>query len=240
MARKLPFIIDAAALGLASISYDSIDRDWSEMHNPSTGEPGWQAVLPSLPLSEVDDRARDLWEDFPEEKARFDADPTARVDDDSDLFDAFWQSDGADEWRDSFDPMMNYGWPVYLGYQPDLKAIATRIDQMGIACSLIEISGGEFGEETYEIALTGGGMNLGDHLFAAYLACGQVPPLALLENLGGCLPSSLLPALPVAPIMERARSWLRSQAANLERVETNILESAIREADREAERAQGG
>lgn len=237
MARKLPFTITAAALGLASILNQSNDRDWSEMHDSRTGEPGWQAVLPTLPLSEVDDRASDLWEDFPEEKARFDADPDARVDDSSDLFDAFWQSDGADEWRDSFDPMMNYGWPVYLGYEPDVRAIATKIDQMGIACSLIEISGGAYGETTYEIALTGGGMNLADHLFAAYLACEQVPPIALLENMGGCLPSSLLPGLPVSGVYSRARSYLEAKAKDMTRVEGRILESVLEQATRAEENA---
>ncbi len=214
---------------LASITNDSTNRDWSQMYSEDSG-PTWQAVLPVVRRSDIDDRAADLWADFPKEKALYDVDGDAPVSDE-DLREEFWQSDAGDEWRNSFDPMMNFGWPGDLRYtdSDELKAIAGRFEEWGLACSLIEVSPGDDEEETYEIALTGGGMNLADHLAAAYIACGQVPPIRLLDNLSGSFPSSLVKRLPMVEVIERAADWLRAKASRMDELAKRVQEEGAGE-----------
>lgn len=223
MSNPFPRPIAAdAAFSLASITADSNTRDWSEMYDRDSGEPGWQAVLPVVTRSAVEQYAADLWADYPKEKALYDVDGDGPVQDAA-LSDAFMQADGGDEWRGSFDPMMNFGWPVDLRYaEPeDIGAIAARIDAWGLACTLIEI-GTDADDVTYEIALTGGGMNLSDHLAAAYIACGHVPPVALLDNLSGSFPSGLVHRLPMVEVIERAADWLRNKADRLDELAVKI------------------
>ncbi|USN15882.1 hypothetical protein PAPPERLAPAPP_01400 [Brevundimonas phage vB_BpoS-Papperlapapp] len=223
MSNPFPRPIAAdATFSLASITNDSIERDWSEFYNADTGESGWQAVLPVVSRSAVDQYAADLWEDYPKEKALYDVDGDAPVTDE-DLREAFWQADGGDEWRASFDPMMNFGWPVDLRFEDSdaLKEIAARFDAWGLACSLIEV-GTNADDVTYEIALTGGGMNLTDHLAAAYIACGHVPPIKLLDNLSGSFPSGLVHRLPMVEVIERAADWLRHKADRMDELAVKI------------------
>ena len=222
--------VAAASLSLASITNDATERDWRALYDTDSGEPGWQAILPTVRREDVERYAADLWADFPEEKALYDVDGDAQVEDE-DLREEFGQSDGGDEWRDSFDPVMNFGWAVDLRYtdSDELKAIAGRFEAWGLACSLIEISGGDYGEETYEIALTGGGMNLSDHLAAAYIACGHVPPIRLLDNLSGSFPSSLVPRLPMPEVIERAADWLRAKADRMDELSARIEADRIKQ-----------
>lgn len=221
--------VAAASLSLASITNDATERDWSDLYSSDSGEPGWQAVLPVVSRGAVEQYASDLWADFPKEQALYDVDGDAQVEDE-DLREEFWQTDGGDEWRNSFDPMMNFGWAVDLRYtdSDELQAIAGRFAEWGLACSLIEISGGDYGEDTYEIALTGGGMNLSDHLAAAYIACGHVPPIRLLDNLSGSFPSSLIPRLPMAEVIERAADWLRTKAGHMDELSARIEADRIK------------
>ena len=223
MSKLFVLPVPVASLSLASITNDAVERDWRDLYDSDSGEPGWQAILPVVRRSDIEDRASDLWADFPKEKALYDVDGDAQVEDE-DLREEFWQSDAGDEWRDSFDPMMNFGWPVELRYvdSDELKAIAGRFEEWNLACTLIEISGGDDGEETYEIALTGGGMNLSDHIAAAYIACGHVPPIRLLDNLSGSFPSSLIPHLPMPEVIERAADWLRSKADRMDELSARI------------------
>ena len=235
MSKRLAF--PALTLGLASFFYTSRDRDWSDFYSEATGEPGYQTVLPAVTLADVDQRAADLFEDFPEEAARLKTDPGAEASEE--LADAFLQSDGYDEFRDSFDPMMNFGWPVFMGMDVDPREAAARMREFAPSCVLIELQDQEIDvSDSYEIALTGGGMNLADHLFAAYLCCGQVPPLKLLEDLSGCLPSYILPRLPVVEVYERAAEVMARKMAELDRQCGRIVNSAAEEARKEAERAE--
>ncbi|UTC28655.1 hypothetical protein MARCHEWKA_01420 [Brevundimonas phage vB_BpoS-Marchewka] len=224
MSNPFPRPIAAdAAFSLASITNDSMERDWSEFYNADTGEPGFQSVLPAITLGVIDERAADLWDDFPKARALFEVDGAAVLADEE-LEDAFRQTEGYDEWRDSFDPMMNYGWPVDLKYvdSEGIAAIAARFDAWGLACTLIEIDNGRHDEPDYEIALTGGGMNLTDHLAAAYIACGHVPPITLLDNLSGSFPSGLVHRLPMVEVIERAADWLRHKADRMDELAVKI------------------
>ena len=222
MSKLFVLPVAAASLSLASITNDSVERDWRDLYDSDSGEPGWRAVLPVVRRSDIEERASDLWADFPKEKALYDVDGDAQVEDE-DLREEFWQSDAGDEWRDSFDPMMNFGWPVDLCYtsSDELTAIAGRFEEWGLACTLIEI-GTDADDVTYEIALTGGGMNLSDHLAAAYIACGHVPPIRLLDNLSGSFPSSLVPRLPMPEVIERAADWLRAKADRMDALSARI------------------
>ena len=212
-----------ASFSLASIQNGSTDRDWSQMFSED-GERGYEVILPTVRRSDVEERASDLWDDYPKEKALYDVDGDAVVSDE-DLRDAFWQADGGDEWRDSFEPMMNFGWAVDLRYESSdaLTAIANRFHEWGLACTLIEV-GTERENLSYEIALTGGGMNLTDHIAAAYIACGQVPPIRILDSLTGSFPSSLVPRLPMDEVIDRAVSWLEHRAESFKSVKVRCQE----------------
>lgn len=87
------------------------------------------------------------------------------------------ETDQASEWEDSFFPMMNALWPVELAYGRDEDEAAALMNQHAGATSLISID-----DQTY-IAMTGGGMNLSWHIAAAYVCCGCVPPLDILDGL---------------------------------------------------------
>lgn len=230
MART-PFARPIAAddsFSLASITNGSQRRDWSEMFNPETGERGFEVVLPQPRRSDVDERASDLWDDYPKEKALYDVDGDAPITDEG-LREAFEQSDGGDEWRDSFEPMMNFGWAIDLRHttSDELRAIADRMTEMAPSCTLIEI-GTDPDDLTYEIALTGGGMDLSDHIAGAYIAAGQVPPLDLLRNLSGCFPSYLAPRLPMDEVIGRAAEWLKRVQGEMETLQTRCLELTIK------------
>lgn len=85
--------------------------------------------------------------------------------------------DGAYEYRDSFDPMMNSLWPVDLAYGRGEAEAARLINLHAGSTVLVTID-----DETY-IAMTSGGMDLSWHIAAAYVCCGCVPPVRILENL---------------------------------------------------------
>lgn len=84
-------------------------------------------------------------------------------------------SQAACEYRDSFVPMMNYLWPVELSGDRGADYAADLMNRYAGATSLVCI------DDNYYIALTGGGMNLSWHLAAAYVCCGCVPPLDLID-----------------------------------------------------------
>lgn len=88
-------------------------------------------------------------------------------------------SRGADEYRDSFVPMMNSLWPVELAYGRGEQETADLINRHAGATTLIRI------DDDYYIGMTGGGMDLSWHIAAAYVCCGCVPPLYILESLKG-------------------------------------------------------
>lgn len=86
---------------------------------------------------------------------------------------------GSFEYRDSFVPMMNSLWPVDLAYRRCASEAAALMNEYAGATSLVTIG------DDYYIAMTGGGMNLSWHIAAAYVCCGSIPPLNILESLKG-------------------------------------------------------
>lgn len=214
------------SFSLASLMAQPINRDWSEGYPEK-----WDIVRPKPSLEAVNQYAEDLWSDFPEERARYDAGTGDEIAAE-DLIDAFEQTSGYDEWRDSFDPMMNYAWPVDLRYSSsdELYEIAQRLETWGLAIVLIERTDDPYEETTFEFALTGGGMDMSDHIAGAYLAAGQVPPLRILEGLSGCFPSGLASRLPLDQALARAREWLLARADLLQTMTTRLLEHNIKAA----------
>lgn len=82
------------------------------------------------------------------------------------------------EWVTDFFPVMTVLWPCALRTSPEEAANAFRRE--GLACTLVK--GQVNGTEVSGIALRGGGMDLSDHIAAAYILCGQVPPVAVIES----------------------------------------------------------
>lgn len=122
---------------------------------------------------------------------------------------------GHDEWRDGNQPMMNYVWPCEMAYGTSKETAAQRIAEHGGATCLVSCSIG--GEEFVGIALTGGGMNLAHDLAAAYVCCGQAPPLALLDDALSQINEMSAPVCPlVVEAAARVVESLRWSAASLE------------------------
>lgn len=86
-------------------------------------------------------------------------------------------SRAADEWRDANFPIMNALWPVDLAYGRSHQEATRLIGKHGGATVLITIDDRDF------IAMTGGGMDLSWHIASAYVCCGCVPPVQILEGL---------------------------------------------------------
>lgn len=127
----------------------------------------------------------------------------------------FEGSDAESEWCDGFFPMMNAAWPVDLAYGADPETVAGRIDDLAGAVSLVRVESENFPTE-YALALTGGGMDLTDHLIRAYVCCGSVPPLDLMRFENWAWESKGRDWLPVLEdIAERARDWLDNRAERI-------------------------
>lgn len=210
--------ISAPRFGFSLQWIDATARqvDWSEFRE----DEGYMPILPRPTRGDVcehaGDLARELWGDISSADWRIPLD-----DDEADAFEA---DDGWHEWRDGFEPMMNYAWPVSLAYDgPDPETAATLIEAHGGACVLIEFNEEArarlFGEDTdapeYAIALTGGGMDLSDHIAAAYLACGCVPPSRILSGLSGVIDPGKAARLPLREAYERAADHLEFRAQRM-------------------------
>lgn len=117
----------------------------------------------------------------------------------------FEQSDAYYEWKDGFEPMMNFAWPVSLAYEHSLSDAIDAMAEHARACVLIELGERQreelfgWGSDApdYVIGLTGGGMDLSDHIAAAYLACGCVPPQRILSGLAGVISAEKARRLPL-------------------------------------------
>lgn len=117
---------------------------------------------------------------------------------------------GADEYRDSFFPMMNSLWPVELAYNRSESEAAALMNRHAGSTSLITIDGDHY------IAMTGGGMDLSWHIAAAYVCCGCVPPLYILRNLSGSPFETSKPARAAILAAGRAgAAYLRQEAQKL-------------------------
>lgn len=105
-------------------------------------------------------------------------------------FEAFRDTDGFSEMEDAFRPIMLYFWPLFMHGRDPVK-VAELIDEFAPAVSLVELSDrrdlkNAVGED-YALCLSGGGMNLSDHLALAYICAGAIPPLELLTGLSGVM-----------------------------------------------------
>jgi hypothetical protein len=208
---------------VASIFASAIDRDWTEGYAEK-----WQEVFPPFTLGAIAEHAEELLS--PEQAALAATSPMTKAPED--LADEFNQSDGYESFRTGFEPMMNFAWPVELGYEVEPQAAALLMAEFAPSCTLIER--GEPGEEpSYEIALNGGGMNLADHIAGAYLCCGALPPVGILDSLSRCLPSYLLPRLPMVRVYQEARSFLSNKSETLTGELARILESQVETAERD-------
>jgi hypothetical protein len=91
------------------------------------------------------------------------------------------------EWKDTNQPMMMFIWPVDHVSNP--KALANLIEEEGLAVVYVDgtarldlADGGTAEIEHQGFMLTGGGMNLSDHLAMAYILAEYIPPDAILED----------------------------------------------------------
>lgn len=163
-------------LSLANIDARAVDIDWNDERRHDRD--GFEIVLPDP-----------TYGDWAEYEAAPDAvqalarrHPGRRLSEK--LRQQFEQTEEYDEWRDGFEPMMNYVWPVMLPYGADAREVAAKIAAYAPATTLVEFGDGSaFCPEEYGIALTGGGMDLSDQLAAAYLCAGAVPPVSILHGL---------------------------------------------------------
>lgn len=187
----------------------SVDIDWSTLReNPDS----YDIHLPPITADILDNHMSEWREQFPE----------SDYDDEADRLEAaaaeFTASDGWYEWRDDFEPMMNYAYPIDLRYGADREECAANIDALAGCMSLVTI-----GDQDY-LALSGGGMDLSWNICAAFIACGCVPPLKYLRNLpaysnNGPYRSNLRPefAALVVACLPAAAECLRHAADRLEK-----------------------
>lgn len=192
------------------------------------GAERYEIVLPPVTLDAVRERGDDVFQAFYERNAD---DHEARdgqgielfiqrLKEDEDLFeelvDEFRETDSYEEWRDGFEPMMNFYWPVTLAYGVTAEKAAGLMDEFASVCTLVKME--ESDDDEYGIALSGGGMNLSDKLAVAYLCCGSIPPARLLRSLNGVIDRSYLDVVGEALAMayKEAADWLRREATILD------------------------
>lgn len=114
---------------------------------------------------------------------QYDAMPEIGEEDDEeealeDAKEQFEYSNSYYEWKDSFTPMMTTLWPCEP-FTED-KEVANRLEELGVAVCYVN---GTSGDSSFQgFMMTGGGMDLSDHLAMAYLAADCMPPQPLLER----------------------------------------------------------
>lgn len=216
-------LINAPQYGFSLQFVDAAARhvDWSDYCEGDD----FTLILPPPTCADVRDNAPDLAAEWwPGDDAPADGWDSPLCDSERDEFE---ESDGFAEWLDGFAPMMNYAWPVAMAYNgPDAETAAALIEKLAGACVLIELGedmatrlyGDDNDAPDYVIALTGGGMDLSDHIAAAYLACGCVPPWRLLTGLSGVFYADSVAkarALPLRQAYADAADAFRSRADRL-------------------------
>jgi len=129
-------------------------------------------VIPEISLSDLED------ESYSPDDLRDEGHDVPEAEDEAFAYalEEFRQSDAYEEWKDGFLPLMSVLWPCTID-QPTRMAAAIRRE--ALACTVVK--GRVNGQEVSGIALTGGGMDLSDHLAAAYILCGQMPPVNVME-----------------------------------------------------------
>jgi len=80
-------------------------------------------------------------------------------------------------------PMMNYFYPIpdFGEYGPGSDKAARLLDEAHVALCLIRLNGGEYNEDEWGLALTGGGMDLSWQICEAFIVLGYLPPLFACE-----------------------------------------------------------
>lgn len=198
------------------------------------GRERYEIILPPVTLEAIRERGDDVFTAF-YEREQFEAGETEvqfiqRLAEEDDLFaelvDEFRETDSYEEWRDGFEPMMNFYWPVTLAYGVSAEKAAALIDEFAAVCTLVKME--ESDDDEYGIALSGGGMNLSDKLAVAYLCCGAIPPARLLRNLKGVIDRSYLDVVGEALEMayQEAADWLRREATILDTEAAAVFERA--------------
>jgi hypothetical protein len=210
--KKHVLRVSATELGFASIDAQSRDIDWREASGESCD--GWEVQMPRPTYGAISENALDLLTAAQKRIADRDQDrPAPRA-----LAEQFEESDRYWEWRDGFEPMMNYVWPAFLPYGMDSADLADRLNVFAPNMTLVY-----FGEhsphcpEPYGFALNGGGMNLSDHIAAAYLCAHQVPPVSILQGLAGVISPYMLARIggPLRAAYRQAARNLRQRASRL-------------------------
>lgn len=183
----------AHGLSLQFVTADSTHVDWGNLGERSRDGIGFRVILPRPTYAAIADHAADLLDQWREDDADSVPEDTGETIT-NDQLDDFQASDGYGDWEQSFEPMMNFAWPVSFAYgMQDQEAVASLMDMHAGNTTLIEFNdesnpfGDEFDSDApeYAIALTGGGMDMSDHIAVAYLCCGCVPPERILSGLDG-------------------------------------------------------
>lgn len=201
-------------LSLAFLDADPRSVNWSDLREMEHGE-GIQLQLPTPTYGDWQENDSDVPANIAKRK------PHAVMN--SADVERFEETDAHYQWRDGFEPMMNYAWPVSLAYGLELADAANAINAYGPACTLVELSdeakeslyGNDSDSPDYVIALSGGGMNLSDHIAAAYLACGCVPPNRILSGLHGVIDDAKAKRLPLRAAYKAAADHYRDRAKRM-------------------------
>lgn len=91
----------------------------------------------------------------------------------------FLEASASAKWKSQFEPTLPVFWPCK--FTIDVKDAANAMYEAGLFCVLVT---GQVDDitEVKGFALTAGGANLSDHLSAAYMCCGQLPPVLVAER----------------------------------------------------------
>lgn len=203
------------SLSLANIEASAVMvEDWTEAYSDERLD----IIYPRPTYAALSDYAEDI---MPARRPKDSDTPLPDA-----LADEFEQTDGVCEWRDAFFPMMSYYWPVVLAYKVDAQEAASLIDRFAPACTLVRLD--SMPDDEYGIALSGGGMNLADHLAIAYLCCGSVPPSELLLSLPGVIEGrrALACRAALADAFKTAIAWHKSRAERLAEDATRVAAKA--------------
>jgi hypothetical protein len=207
---KLP--ADASRLGLRHRDATALHVDWEQIRAANEYE---DVVVQPKPTADVlEEYGYDGGQDLTTEEGLAAA------------IEEFEGTRGHDEWRDRNQPMMNYVWPCEMPYGTGKEKAAQLIAEHGGSTCLVSCQIG--GEDFVGIALTGGGMNLAHDIAAAYVCCGHVPPLAVLDDALSQIKEMSEPVRPlVVEAATRTVESLRWTADSLEqRVERSRNEIA--------------
>lgn len=206
MARKLTLaLISNPDLSMACVTTSSQRiEDWSTVLYGDEDGRGETAdiVLPPVTFGAISDHAAYLLTKAQARTADRFPDRAAPAD----LTERFEETEGFQEWKETFSPMMNFVWPVSLPYRTDAEQVAALLQEFCPVMTLVSFGeDSPYCEEEHGFALSGGGMNLADQIATAYLCAGVVPPSELLESLSGVIGE--YQRNKVAPVLRKAYQW---------------------------------